>query len=486
MEQLEKVLTRLRQEPAQKTKVKRLFLDLYSDPTFDLNKIPSYFPNLRFLGSTDRDHSPARVPIGMDYIEHIAEQNSSTWTIHLLSSSVCKCLKALEFDASSISGEKLAEVLKNAPSLRHLTMYSCKVSFEILEQVHSYLPFLETLRLKDTIELLGPLPLIISSDSMLTLFEIEFRFLNEVSALTMVTQFIRRKYTMLEKLVLMEPHSTDILKGPPVWYDQGLYPLISDRGSQLKELCIDSNGLPAKVFRIIDDGHCNLKKMEFANPIQQTLTGSAQLHYIQSLTLVRITKVDFSVLKAARMLKYLSLSFVQMSGNRKKLSRIGLECLLGACSSNIERLELENARLDVEKSPGHFDSMKTLVLNSMYLPAGIHGNVSKKLPELQSLKIRNCDMSSKKIILRGVDLFSFEITDKKSNNKDILVRTLNDNRTRWWSTQSKNTYSSQDTSKVVEDDAPLHPEGRYISVYDKHSHPMIILECGSVKKISVF
>jgi hypothetical protein len=437
---LKNTITKMKEDPEQTLKIRRLVIDFLTEDEFDLNPLLPLFPNLESLlllapeGKQEIDE--ATIYPWHKYITHITECTTTTVAYQLLSRTVCPNLTTLSVAEESIGVEpkNIIPFLGNAPALEHLEIWPEHLRFSELNFMHSKLPRLKSLHVS-TFTLDGS-DFTANIEPAINMTECSFikaktpPFNNETEI--KLIKFISLKYPNLIKLEYS--HNTKKAEKTANYHDRlsrlGWIPLFKKLGSSLKNVCICGENEPPGLFKMLDDGNCKLDQLRFKHlnpPKVLELSGSNQVQYLQLLKLDDITIVDFKWLRHLVNLKKLF-----MHCNQTRKLAVDMNEILQN-SPKLKMLSLEFITLDVDSSDPATFPLEDLSMRCVKFPETFDQFLAKHVPRLQKLKLSCCDLESKTFDLSPLDLLLFEIENILSyKRRNLMVKTHKGNKKRWY------------------------------------------------------
>jgi hypothetical protein len=384
------------------------------------------------------------------HIEHVVDYNKGEFIFYILNSGSCLRLTTLEVELShdiDISNA-FAHLLENSPNIKTLKILKSLMLLETLEIIHTNLPLLESLFLNDVRIISDRAPEHITP--VVTLKKLSFHDEMPWSRLEACwLEYVCRKYPNLFYLTLsVTPVCLDAWtpEEVSVFTKEGILPILSSVGPQLKQLKIYGNTLEPSLFKYMDSIGCRIKELDVNNlyntmPIYPLLL-SDQCKYIQSLTLRDLVLFDFGLLKnKLPVLKSLELFLVKhltdFADVPNKTMDLGL--LLEQCPDTLESVLISGAELICEpriKEEEHTFRLKKLVVGEPQFHKGMSKFLSKRCSELTTIIMYNCGLNDIVLKLPGHRLSLFEVNQSRPDYP-IALQVSMGNRTQFYSSDTK-------------------------------------------------
>jgi hypothetical protein len=485
MNGLNNLVERVKKEPEKGAKIECLILNLSIDESFDMSLIPVLFPKIRtfYLYHYKNKHKLEMVNTGSwnRHIHCFTEYTSSHLATQLLTSGLCHRLKELSVDIT-LSDREFIPLLASAPYLEKLKIANLRVTIDDLDSLHISLPYLQSLWLQAP-QLRGGRPsTMVLPAASLRVLKVESLDVFFIQTQIALLQYASEKYTNLKELSYSSACFDFREEEMRILCRNGWIPLFMALGSGLKSVCIDSNGLPANIYQILDGVGCHLDGLYLEeSTLRETLEGfkqSRQIKHIRTLVLTNhgIGYTGFGWLTGMVQLKELKVNCVYDT-------IIQFDVLLQACPDTVESLSIENGKLEIGHAIHHTSFIKSLSFSRLYLPETMDVFISDHFHRLNALKLDNCQLYRRCFVLPMADLNYFELLDYfPPNRHSILVKTLNNDR-KYWHTTKNRRIAYVDPQ---EHDATPHANVRTIPYDDFVTTPFMTLTCNSIKDIVVY
>jgi Leucine-rich repeat (LRR) protein len=315
--------------------------------------------------------------------------------------------------------------LNNLTALTKLELQNFVATFGKLEEIHGGAPHLESLLItsgefsdvrkeyKDTI---------IPATSVTT-FVLCIQHMRPDNDRTKnnILKYLHRKYPALSSLTFKfavpgEVHSHYINAADR----DGWIHLLHQLGPQLKRLVMDYDGCMDRPLQTFDKAGCQVEYFRMGYfPVTlfvEMMMPSQQLHFIQTLVLDLIPRMKvpgFGWLKKLVVLKKLKLS----GSHSLKFNKI-----LENCPPFLRVLSFRSTSLEwTDRCLEPCRQIETLSLDHTQIQDGFDVFISRCFPRLSKLKLKHCDLLSKRFDLQALDLAYFYFTDRFVNWKNGII-----------------------------------------------------------------
>ncbi|KAI8888313.1 hypothetical protein K501DRAFT_303745 [Backusella circina FSU 941] len=489
------VKKKLKQTPSYCLQVERLVIFIQTADGDFLSTLPILLPNLRFYFRLPKNaNSSERITDDQNYkwsnrLEKFYDTFAPNLYRHVLGSNKYNCLKTLSIrNCSPPYDAWLENSLKNAPNLTSLILTFSSLKVNHLEQIHTHLPLLESIRLVYCIVDFTNSPMEIKPALRVTHAHFDLENLDDNSMLGL-QEYIRRKYVNLIHL------SIEIFA---VFYDffldgdmgamdirmnevqEMLTSLLHRFGSQLKELNIDFRNFDPHLLENLGGAAYRLECLTLSSdPLDhakmETLLNLSPFHHLRSLHLDSFVNESLICLQQLINLKKLTI-------DDRKLN-IKLNDILDNCSNGLEYLCLKRCSLSLHLTSTIY-SLKTINFNDMSLPKNIDTFISNSCHQLKCLQLMNCKYEIPTFCLEDLHLVRLEVVDFKEDfsNSYILVFTKSDDQRRWWRLGPTFHMYSNDNAFDPYDD-PVYPLSLPLAFESLTCQPYITFNIGSVRHI---
>jgi hypothetical protein len=371
------------------------------------------FPNLRELdlryfdgGNPQKDYISNKFHFiyPTSKLERIADIGECELTCQLAASNLCNRLKSLELDFSDSPGSMSNIViprLKNMPVLENLYITNTKIKLAELEIIHSNLPLLKTLELKEIDIIDDDLPRDIKPATSIASLNLRIEKTPELHTHIQFYQYMAKKYpsvtTFLHHDHVMNNQSPDYLIQ---LYKRGIFPFLQNIKTHRNNYYFDNycNGLDA--FKKFDEFGWRLKYLYIKSFIDDTifleeLAQSEQSKYIEELALEEILPEPMNMLINMEALTTLSIdyNFSYMNHNVEEKQIIHFNQLLEACPPTLSTLSISGVDFVLTESTTRLTSIKHLKLTLVDLTPELARFIETSFPHLSTLYL-HCNISN--------------------------------------------------------------------------------------------
>jgi hypothetical protein len=457
-------------------RVKRILLDLYLDPQFDMSTLFHLFPCVRVFIAFHVHASYDSPNPWHKHIEYVAEHSSNIHTRNMLSWGICKRLETIIVMGEEMqSGKDFIRLLKNAPALKSLSMRRFTLSLMDLELLHQHAPLLHSLTFQ-RIKINGiHFPWDITPATNMTSFIIEKAINSVHNGKLALAQYIHKKYIHLGELVydMRDMYGLDVEDD----IKHGFVPLMERLGYQLKLLSAGWEKVDFNAVDMLEHHHIKTWTLDSLRDSLFEQLSLEKVKHIQSLTLSGFLKGSaLQHLRQFTMLKELCLSGLGLK--RRTLNLAHLFALLG---DTLETFQLHDCEFTFQVTSNAYYRLKNLTFNRLDLPEQLDTFIASSFPKLRTLTLERCHLDTT-FHMPNMDLFHLEIVDAlDENNGMLMIQTFNEQRLYTTYPIAYNAYSILKTSHL---DSAFYPAIKSIPVLGNFERPIMKIVCHSV--INVF
>jgi hypothetical protein len=495
-EQLNKVIEKVQQEPVQGSRVERLIFDVDSIKHYDLDMLPFLFPNIHvfiFSKTFDQCEIPFTKrlsPHPWHNIERMAEYLRNAHTTQTLSAGACFHLTTLTiYGKMGHSGSCFIDLLANAPCLKSLIISFYSFTLSDFERLHENVPSLVSLSIENADINCNTAPLAIQAASTMRIFHLKPSSVYPGRQEITLLQYLGKKYPNLCEF----SHGVYVLNEQECSTERvlndGYASMMGALGPKLKAFALIYYDMDIYPFKVMDRVGCRINQLTLSYVGDRAMTQlaeSSQADSIQTLTLTALLEfTTLKWLKEFKALKELTLSFPD-PGENERFQNINMDELNGI-GNTLETLRLDVVHLtcmSILTPPPQYPLLKTLILRSVWLPAEFSHFINNTLAHLRNLVLDHCIWTVDQLALPDIDLACLKIIEDLEQDERILVHTLNNDETRWYSAKPiKNIlyYENQfDTG-----DLAVYPAMSSLPFDAFEGDPFITLVCHSVNNVFI-